>query len=122
MTAHVGKVAQPPRRECERILASPVLARLLHLHVQRVFPLDDAETPVVLWLFQANLQPNWFEKRISKSDIRQPRFFQIHSQCQMIELRTFSPVLARHASGKQCHLESEVAEQGCEGAIQFIAE
>src|SRR4029077_3794199 len=62
-----------------------------------------------------------FQKRLAEPDVRQPGFFQVNPQRQMVKLRSLIAIRSCHASRKQRHLKPESAQQCSKSAVQFIA-
>ena len=75
-----------------------------------------------MWLLRAEFEAERLQKTISKTNIGQPRLFEIDAQGEVIEFGAEGAVVFRDAGGEQRHFKSERPQQGGEGSIEFVAE
>src|SRR5579872_7039099 len=121
MVAHDGELFEAAWLERERVLRPPVAIRFGLFHLQALADLQEPKHTCGIGLFFSRLADRFkskrFEKRLTETDVGEPRFVEIHPQRQMIKLWTLAAVASGDTGGEQSDTESKRAQQGGEGAV-----
>ena len=107
IVAHAGELLHAARVESKGVLPLPPALRLILLQFEALSESHQTKLSGRIHLFAPGLHSKRLEKRLAKSDIREPRPFKIDAQSKMIELRTLATCLSRDPRRKQSDSESE---------------
>ena len=97
VVAHGLEFLETPWDQRESVLPLPIASWSALFHLQHAILRRNAKLVSILFLFDSGPEPQRIEKRLSETNIRQPWFFQIYTQCQMIKLRSAPAAFTWHA-------------------------
>ena len=110
--AHRGELFEAARLQRKRILRLPGADRFDFLHMDPSTVFDQAKFSGRIFLLVIGLQAEWLQERLAKPNVSQPGFFEIHTECQVIEFRSLPAIRFCYSSREVCDLESHRSQQG----------
>src|SRR5882762_7170832 len=121
VVAHTGKLREFSWLECECVLLLPCFIRI-RFKAQSAIRGSKAITTPKLFLFEARFQPQRIDKRISKTDVGQPVFFEFDPKCHVIKLGPVASVALTDSGRQQRHLKPQLTQQSGKSSIHLVAE
>jgi len=121
VAAHLGIIVITVRLQSESILRHP-FARFAPAKHSILAVRNDTISVTSLHLFRFFIKQQRLEKRIAKTYVGQPTFFQLHDERHMIKPLAESACLAGNFRRKHCDVKPEREQQRREQTVAFITE